>query len=532
MSMKRIQIAGLLTSVALAAGSASAQTFNERYAAWQGAYPGSPPAPAPAPQSTPRARVMPSPQSGGVPVTETVPEGMEGQSQKILSNVYSAPYHAPNYNAPWTNNQCATCSHNPTFEAASDPIGTCGYAGGGWLPGTVAGGACGCGQGGDCCGDACGGCGGGHGGCFGCGQCGGLGGGCDFGPYCNSPMVWLRIEALMWWRQGRNFPSLVTTDPTTESSTTAGALPDAQTIFGGSRVAANMQGGGRIDWGFFINPMQTIGFGDRVYGVGKDNSNFSVASNNIPVLAIPFHDFDTGVNDALLVAYPGLRTGNINITSTSSFFGNDVYGRFLLCRDCNTRIDFITGWNYTRLADNLGIQSVQTVTETGGNIPQGTVTTIVDQFQSQNLFNGGILGLQWNKYCGVWTWQTMGRVSLGNMHESLNINGSTTVVAPPPTGGTNTTAGGLFTAGSNTGHHERDEFTAIWELGLNLNYRFRPCTQLNIGYSLIYINDVLLPANNIDTSIGTTGSVTHPIALFNHSSYWIQGLNLGISQDF
>jgi hypothetical protein len=138
--------------------------------------------------------------------------------------------------------------------------------------------------------------------------------------------------------------------------------------------------------------------------------------------------------------------------------------------------------------------------------------------------------MQWNKYCGVWTWQALGRVAIGNMHESLNINGSTTVV--DPTGGTNTTSGGLFTASSNIGHHARDEFTAIWELGLNLNYRFRPCTQLNIGYTAMYFNDVLLPANNIDTNIGTTNSVTHPIALLNHGNFWLQGLNLGISQDF
>src|SRR5262249_7408939 len=153
--------------------------------------------------TSPRSRVIPALQNAPAPATETVPEGMEGQSQKVLSNVYSAPYHAPNYNAPWTNNQCATCSHNPTFEGASDPIGTCGYGGGGWLWGTTPGGACGggnCSQCGDCCGDACGGCG--HGGCFGCGQCGGLGGGCDFSPYCSNPMVWMRLEALIWWRQG------------------------------------------------------------------------------------------------------------------------------------------------------------------------------------------------------------------------------------------------------------------------------------------------------------------------------------------
>jgi hypothetical protein len=121
-------------------------------------------------------------------------------------------------------------------------------------------------------------------------------------------------------------------------------------------------------------------------------------------------------------------------------------------------------------------------------------------------------------------------VSLGNMHEALNISGSTVVASPGQT--TQNIAGGLFSAGSNIGHHARDEFTSIWETGLTLNYRFRPCTQLNIGYSLIYINDVLQSANNIDTNVGASGGTTRPIALFNHSAFCIQGVNLGISQDF
>src|SRR6185312_4526230 len=104
---------------------------------------------------------------------------------------------------------CASCAHGPTFEPGSDVLGTCGYAGGGPL------------DGGYCCGDGnCGGgCGGGFlnclglGGCGPCGACGGAGGGCDYGPLCCNTLVWMRAEALLWWRQGRDFPPVVTTDP-------------------------------------------------------------------------------------------------------------------------------------------------------------------------------------------------------------------------------------------------------------------------------------------------------------------------------
>ena len=76
--------------------------------------------------------------------------------------------------------------------------------------------------------------------------------------------------------------------------------------------------------------------------------------------------------------------------------------------------------------------------------------------------------------------------------------------------------------------NSRDEFTAITELGLNLGYRFAPCTQLNVGYTLIYINDVIQPAKNIDTSIGGD----HPLVAFQHSDFWIQGINLGVTHEF
>ena len=83
---------------------------------------------------------------------------------------------------------------------------------------------------------------------------------------------------------------------------------------------------------------------------------------------------------------------------------------------------------------------------------------------------------------------------------------------------------------SRIGSHSRNEFTAITELGLNLGYRFSPCTQLNVGYTLIYINDVISPAKNIDTSVG--GSSGHPLVAFQHSDFLIQGLNLGVTREF
>ena len=65
-------------------------------------------------------------------------------------------------------------------------------------------------------------------------------------------------------------PGLATTDPATESSTTAGVLPDAHVLFGqGTGFITNMMPGGRVDFGTFLNPTQTVGIGDRFFWLGQ-----------------------------------------------------------------------------------------------------------------------------------------------------------------------------------------------------------------------------------------------------------------------
>ena len=502
MSIQRISVVGLLASIVFAIGAASGQDFYQRYAAWQGRAPMGRPAP--------QATISGEPEIGGEAEATPAPGTARSGSQRILGDVYDAPLHTPNYNAPWTTSACAQCSHNPTFEPANDQYGTCNFAGGGPLSGTSFGGGC----------SACGGCGP-------CGACGGAGGGCDWGPMCCNTLVWLRLETLLWWRQGRDFPPLVTTDPATESSTTAGILPDAHILFGGGRTGTTMQAGGRVDFGTYLNPAQTVGIGDRFFGLGRDSSEFRVASSDVPVLAVPFRDFTAGANDAVLIAYPGLRTGNITVTGSSSVIGNDVYTKILLCRDCINRWDFITGWNYTRVADDVAMRTRSTIVS-DPTLPVGTVLSTLDQFRTTNNFNGGILGLQWQRNCSFWTTQALARMSIGNMHEVILIDGESRVNGTVSTN----PAGGIFTRASNIGRHARNEFTAITEVGFNIGYRFAPCTQLNLGYTFMYWNDILSAANNIDTSVGTSGNVTRPQVLFRHSDFWVQGLNLGLTKEF
>ena len=124
----------------------------------------------------------------------------------------------------------------------------------------------------------------------------------------------------------------------------------------------------------------------------------------------------------------------------------------------------------------------------------------------------------------------LGRISIGNMHESMNIRGSTRFAVPGQP--VENEATGLLAAPSNVGRYSRDEFTAITELGFNLGYRFNCCTQLNIGYTFIYWNDILSSGTAIDSSIGDDNGTARPQFTFRHSDFWVQGISLGLTREF
>jgi hypothetical protein len=375
-------------------------------------------------------------------------------------------------------------------------------------------------DGGTCGPHGCGTCG--FGGCGGCDPCGGNVCGCN-------TMVWARFEALLWWQQGRELPPLVTTDPATEPFATAGILPDATILFGNGMEKGDMSGGGRFDIGTWTDPSQCYGVGWRFFGVGSDGLGFRSTSVQNPVLAIPFGTINPTANDALVISYPGIREGEINFTANSDVLGNDVYGRFLLCRGGICRIDFITGYHFSRINDTILMRSRFTDVDPQ-SVDFGAVTTVVDQFAGSNEFHGGIVGFIWERDCGCWNTQLLARTALGGMHERMQINGSFTfdTLAAPPV----VTPGGLFTTPTNLGTYNQTEFAAVTEFGATCAYRIGRCTQLTLGYTFLLWSSVQRPSDAIDPVIDLGNNPTRPAFNFNPTSYWVQGLNVGFECKF
>lgn len=344
---------------------------------------------------------------------------------------------------------------------------------------------------------------------------------------CRPPLWWMKADLLLGFRKGRGYPTLVTTDPANEDSTTAGVLPDATVLYDGDSENTQMQAGLNLDFGTFLNDCQSIGIGGRYFFYGEDDGNFSRNSGQNAILAVPFFSVDLGANAALLLAHPDVagevRSGSVGIRAANDVHGFDVYARLLYTRTCNGRIDFVTGWHTSSVNDNF-----QLTMQTDFNQLNNDVV-LIDQFNTENQFNGLILGVMTEHQICCYTLRGKARVSVGNMRQSVLINGSTSVNGVVD----QNQPGGLFTAESNIGAYTQDQFAAVTEAGLSLGCHISPRTQLTLGYNLMYWSSVVRPGEQINTVVDDLNvPPTSPTFQFNTTSFWVQSLTLGLNCEF
>lgn len=332
---------------------------------------------------------------------------------------------------------------------------------------------------------------------------GGYGEGCcsDWcGNDCGPRLWWYRNEGLLFWGKGRSLPSLVTT------SSTPVPPPGTTVLYGGQTETSNARIGARIDFGTWLSCDECVGIGGRFWGLANDDSTFSLSSTNLPGQTIerPFVQSPDTAN-SLVVADPFTGfDGSINITTRSEVFGADAYARIRCYQSCTSRTDFVTGYQFARINESMQIHS-----ET-----QNQSLIVNDNYNTYNEFHGGILGVLHDYNYGCVNLTLLGRVSLGNIHQTAIARGDT-----------NNQQGGLYVESNTT--VVRDKFCSVPELGATLGYQFSPCMQIRAGYSILYWSNVARPEALIDQVRGNNTSI-----VFRDSSFWLQGVSAGLTITF
>jgi hypothetical protein len=350
---------------------------------------------------------------------------------------------------------------------------------------------------------------------------------------------WIGAEYLNWSTKGDKLPPLVTTSPPGTPMGQAGTLgaPGTSVLFGNGSTADGWRSGVRVRGGYWFDSQRTEGVEAQFFILGRSSTDFSLSSSGNPILADPFIDAVSGLQNVRLVAFPGLDSGSVSISDTSQLFGAGAVYRRELCKTCVFgAVSGLIGYRFMRLHDGLSINGTS-VAVGGGGIPAGAAIATTDQFDTVNNFHGLDLGLTGDVANGPWRLTWLAKLAIGGTFTQVNINGST--IATVPGFGSNASAGGLYAQPTDIGNESSGRFAVAPELGLNVGYQVTDRLRAFAGYSLLYWTGLVRPGGAIDTTInvsqlsgGTLVGPARPRAQLNTTDYWAHGFNLGLVYNY
>ena len=400
-----------------------------------------------------------------------------------------------------------------------------------------------------------------------------------FRPFVSSSGAWGRrgarprfyggSEYLFWVTRGQRFPALVTTSPDGTPITEAGRLdfPGTTTVvFGDRRLASNEHSGYRSYIGMNLDCAGCNRIEADYFDLDQEDFYWDrSAPGDYTILARPFYNTFLGTEDAELIGYPGEVDGQITVAGSTNFEGLGVWLRHSLLRCCPTpqcdpcgagacgggvspyyatgaginrkrwrlnRLDLLAGYRRYELEDDTVIREFLRITNPAGPVPVDTEFDIFDNFRTENRFDGADLGIDWEWTRGRLGLSVMGKAAIGNLRQRACVDGFTSVLTPGQAPVNYDY--GLMTLSSNSGSVERNRFTVIPEIGLDVYYQLNCNTRFRVGYSMIYFPTVIRPGGLMDTNLDpqlfpppTITAGRFPQARFQEEDFWVQGLRLG-----
>ena len=343
-----------------------------------------------------------------------------------------------------------------------------------------------------------------------------------------------RIEAATFWPDGQNLPQLVTTRRPENDPATDGLIgqPETVNLFGGSEVLGGAVQGVRGELGSYLDEGRTHGFLLRFFDGGSNSLTFNSTPSSEPVVTRPFFSTANNAQSTVAVNYPNSTSGSLNANISSEVYGGDILFRRLILKDCAGRIEFLAGYQTARLADSLLISSTTTAL-VNTPAPVGTVSQITDRFSTVNRFNGIALGFSGILRERHWSLSGMVKLGLGNMENSVAIDGSSTITVPGNPGSTSTTADGLLARNTNQGNYSFNNFVVTPETNLTFGYRLTRRLEATVGYSYLGLPKVARVADQLDPQLASnlsnppTGARTPSFSL-RESNYALHSLDYGL----
>jgi hypothetical protein len=343
-------------------------------------------------------------------------------------------------------------------------------------------------------------------------------------------------EALLLW-----YKSSPTPVPVVVSGAVIGRA-ETNLLLGGGDVDTNTNAGFRVFGSHAVNSQWGID-GDFFY-MPKRSTSSTVSSSGAQGstdLSLPFFDVTRNRENVTELSLSPLYAGSAKVEFSNRLMGAEMNATWPLSGATPWRVDLLAGLRWLQLKETYAIAT------SSPSLPPLPVDTwgTTDTFGTTNNFYGVQFSARARYQQDAWIVNGVAKLGLGAMDQKVGISGSLVTNDFTADGTTQSFAGGYFALPTNIGDRSRTVFAVLPEVKLNLGYRVTPATTLYVGYSLLYASDVVRPGNQINRNINPTQSVSYvgapPVSLdgpaqpsfaFNGSSFWAQGVSIGLSVGF
>jgi hypothetical protein len=352
-----------------------------------------------------------------------------------------------------------------------------------------------------------------------CGQAGGCG-----------PFAWFNAEWLHWRVRGPQQPPLL--NLIAQAPCACGNV-DAVTIDGGGTRNMGWFDGARASAGIWLSDCWGAEFDYMALASKTITSAFT--SDGGFLLGIPFIDSTGAENNAIIMCPQEI--GSFRSQSTTRLWGFETNLVRSGCDSCNWGCNWILGFRYLQLAESLDIVNQAHVFRVGCGMPVGSDISLWDDFGTANHFFGPQIGARcdWQS-CRCVSMNASAKLALGAVDEIVRIQGVSSCSCGGPAVVTN---GGFFAQPTNIGSYRHADFCVVPEVRAGIDLKLTCRVHLNLGYSFLYMSEVVRPGDQIDRHVNLTqlagGALVGPASPHfdrQTTDFFAHGLDLGLEFRF
>ena len=353
------------------------------------------------------------------------------------------------------------------------------------------------------------------------------------------------VDYLFWFLRNMSIPVL--------ASNNALGVTGEQNLIGGEQLAYHHRpnSGVRVSLQYWQeDPLPELDW-DKPRTVGVEASYLLLGQRGIAMrndtastLIRPFFSVNTQSETGIVVAAPGIATGGVTASANYGLWGGELNllkNIFYEYPGKTVRLDFLAGFRYLDLGEDLSVTSLTQFTQTPGGVFTpfaGNRILANDLFHTRDQFYGAQIGAVAKFFLEVLDVNLAGKIAFGGNAEQVLIEGlqqrtltNGTVLSSP---------GGLLALSSNMGRHHHTEFSVVPEFDATASYVICRHASLVAGYQFIYWSRVIRPGDQIDRGIDVTqipnfpitgvapSGVARPTVPLRQTDFWAQGLTVGL----